>query len=228
MAAKADETEVSGITIGSGDARDRRASSTRTREPQGLRPGDPADRGRVQGGRRQGLPQAAHRREDADRRRSVREAERREAGVPDSGVPGVDVQQGHVRSARQGGLEVRARQGRRRRSRPPAARRSSSRRTARDWKITKPLADARRLRIGRRADRPRADGADEVDRRRTSATPADLKKYGLDKPEATVNLNAGSARATLLVGGKATTTRSTRATRRSRRSSRSKARCSTI
>lgn len=35
------------------------------------------------------------------------------------------------------------------------------------------------------------------------ATPADLKKYGLDKPEVTVNLNAGSARATLVVGGKA-------------------------
>jgi Domain of unknown function (DUF4340) len=32
---------------------------------------------------------------------------------------------------------------------------------------------------------------------------ADLKKYGLDKPEATVNLSAGSTRATLLVGGKA-------------------------
>ena len=36
-----------------------------------------------------------------------------------------------------------------------------------------------------------------------SPTPADLKKYGLDTPEATVNLNAGSARATLLMGGKA-------------------------
>jgi hypothetical protein len=36
-----------------------------------------------------------------------------------------------------------------------------------------------------------------------NAAPADLKKYGLDKPEATVNLNAGSARATLLLGGKA-------------------------
>ena len=35
------------------------------------------------------------------------------------------------------------------------------------------------------------------------ATPADLKKYGLDKPGVTVNLNAGSARATLVVGGKA-------------------------
>jgi Domain of unknown function (DUF4340) len=35
------------------------------------------------------------------------------------------------------------------------------------------------------------------------ASPADLKKYGLDKPDVTVNVNAGSARATLLVGGKA-------------------------
>src|SRR6266571_4925826 len=35
------------------------------------------------------------------------------------------------------------------------------------------------------------------------AAPADLKKYGLDKPEVTVNVKAGSARATLLVGGKA-------------------------
>jgi hypothetical protein len=34
-------------------------------------------------------------------------------------------------------------------------------------------------------------------------TPADLKKYGLDKPDATVTLSLGSARATLLVGGKA-------------------------
>ena len=34
-------------------------------------------------------------------------------------------------------------------------------------------------------------------------SPADLKKYGLDKPEVTVNVNAGSSRATLLVGGKA-------------------------
>jgi hypothetical protein len=34
-------------------------------------------------------------------------------------------------------------------------------------------------------------------------SPADLKKYGLDKPETTVTLSLGSARATLLVGGKA-------------------------
>jgi hypothetical protein len=36
-----------------------------------------------------------------------------------------------------------------------------------------------------------------------TASPADLKKYGLDKPSATVDVKMGSARATLLVGSKA-------------------------
>jgi Domain of unknown function (DUF4340) len=36
-----------------------------------------------------------------------------------------------------------------------------------------------------------------------NASPADLNKYGLDKPQATVDLHAGSAKATLLIGGKA-------------------------
>jgi hypothetical protein len=36
-----------------------------------------------------------------------------------------------------------------------------------------------------------------------NVSPADLKKYGLDKPDATVNLSLGSARATLLFGAKA-------------------------
>ena len=36
-----------------------------------------------------------------------------------------------------------------------------------------------------------------------NATPADLKKYGLDKPSATVDLKMGSARATFAVGNKA-------------------------
>ena len=71
-----------------------------------------------------------------------------------------------------------------------------------DWKITKPLQT--------RADFGSVEGL--VGRLQTAQmksivtnepTPADLKKYGLDKPQATVNLNAGSARATLLVGGKA-------------------------
>lgn len=71
-----------------------------------------------------------------------------------------------------------------------------------DWKITKPLQT--------RADFGSVEGL--VGRLQTvqmksivtsEPTPADLKKYGLDKPDATVTLNAGSARATLLVGGTA-------------------------
>jgi hypothetical protein len=71
-----------------------------------------------------------------------------------------------------------------------------------DWKITKPVAT--------RADFGSVEGL--VGRLQTvqmksiasdNATPADLKKYGLDKPEATVNLTAGSTKATLLIGGKA-------------------------
>jgi hypothetical protein len=70
-----------------------------------------------------------------------------------------------------------------------------------EWKITKPVQT--------RADFGSVEGL--VGRLQSvqmksivteNAAPADLKKYGLDKPEATVNLNAGSARATLLVGGK--------------------------
>ncbi|HWW83751.1 MAG TPA: DUF4340 domain-containing protein [Vicinamibacterales bacterium] len=71
-----------------------------------------------------------------------------------------------------------------------------------DWKIIKPLAV--------RADFGSVEGL--VGRLQSAQmksivtsdpTPADLKKYGLDKPEVTVNLNAGSSRATLMIGGKA-------------------------
>src|SRR5262249_46255900 len=71
-----------------------------------------------------------------------------------------------------------------------------------DWKIRKPVET--------KADFGAAEGL--VGRLQTlqmksiaadSATPADLKKYGLEKPEATVNLNSGSSRATLVIGGKA-------------------------
>ena len=74
-----------------------------------------------------------------------------------------------------------------------------------DWKIRKPLET--------RADYGSVEGL--IGRVQTvqmksiaadQATPADLKKFGLEKPEATVNINAGSARATLLIGGKATDT----------------------
>jgi hypothetical protein len=71
-----------------------------------------------------------------------------------------------------------------------------------EWKITKPLQT--------RADLGAVEGL--VGRLQSAQmksivpgepTPADLKKYGLDKPAATVVLNAGSTRATLLLGGKA-------------------------
>lgn len=71
-----------------------------------------------------------------------------------------------------------------------------------EWKLARPLQV--------RADYGTVEGL--VGRLQTAqmksivvdeATPADLKTYGLDTPEVTVNLNTGSARATLLVGGKA-------------------------
>jgi hypothetical protein len=71
-----------------------------------------------------------------------------------------------------------------------------------DWKITQPVES--------KADYGSVEGL--VGKLQTAQmkslvtenpTPADLKKYGLDKPEETVNLNLGSARATLLVGAKA-------------------------
>lgn len=71
-----------------------------------------------------------------------------------------------------------------------------------EWKLTRPLqvrADSNVVEglVGRlQAAQMKSIVTNE-------ATPADLKKYGLDKPEVTVNLNAGSARATLVVGGKA-------------------------
>ena len=71
-----------------------------------------------------------------------------------------------------------------------------------DWKITKPVqtkADFGSVEglVGRlQSVQMKSIVADQ-------ASPADLKKYGLDKPEATVNLGLGSSRATLLIGGKA-------------------------
>jgi hypothetical protein len=71
-----------------------------------------------------------------------------------------------------------------------------------DWKITQPLQA--------RADYGSVEGL--IGRLQTAGmktivsdnpTPADLKRYGLDKPAATVDLKLGSARATLAVGGKA-------------------------
>jgi len=71
-----------------------------------------------------------------------------------------------------------------------------------DWKIVKPVqtkADFGSVEglIGRvQSVQMKSIVADE-------ANAADLRKYGLDKPQVTVDLNAGSSKATLLIGGKA-------------------------
>lgn len=71
-----------------------------------------------------------------------------------------------------------------------------------EWKMTKPVVA--------RADASAVDGL--VSRVETAQmksivssapTPADLKTFGFDKPQATINLHLGSARATLVVGAKA-------------------------
>ncbi len=71
-----------------------------------------------------------------------------------------------------------------------------------DWKITRP--------VQARADFAAVEGL--IGRLQTAAmksiasdaaTPAELKKYGLDKPAATVELTMGSAHATFAIGGKA-------------------------
>ena len=71
-----------------------------------------------------------------------------------------------------------------------------------DWKIAKPIQT--------RADFGSVEGivsklqaAQMKKGVSTEPTPADLKTYGLDKPDVTVNLKAGSSRATLILGGKA-------------------------
>lgn len=71
-----------------------------------------------------------------------------------------------------------------------------------DWKITKPVqvkgdfGSVEGL-IGKLQNAAmKSIAADQP-------TPADLKKYGLDKPDVTVNLAAGSTKATLIVGSKA-------------------------
>ena len=69
-----------------------------------------------------------------------------------------------------------------------------------DWKITAPLAA--------RADFSAVDGlVGRVESAQMKsivteqATPAELKKFGLEKPQVTVTLNQGSARAVLALGG---------------------------
>jgi len=71
-----------------------------------------------------------------------------------------------------------------------------------EWKLKKPVdvhADSGTVEglIGKlQTTKMKSIAADSV-------TAADLKKYGLDKPQATVDLHTGSAKATLLIGSKA-------------------------
>jgi hypothetical protein len=74
--------------------------------------------------------------------------------------------------------------------------------TGGDWKLTKPVQTA--------SDNSTVEGllgrvlsAQMKSIVSENATPADLKKYGLDKPAAVVSLGLGSAKATLQLGGKA-------------------------
>ncbi|HWF86058.1 MAG TPA: DUF4340 domain-containing protein [Vicinamibacterales bacterium] len=71
-----------------------------------------------------------------------------------------------------------------------------------DWKITKPLQVAADFgSVEGLAGRLQAVQMKSIVK--TDPTPADLKTYGLDKPQETATLNLGSARATLALGGKA-------------------------
>jgi uncharacterized protein DUF4340 len=74
-----------------------------------------------------------------------------------------------------------------------------------DWKMVKPIAA--------RADFSAVDGlvgrvesAQMKSLVTSTPTPADIKTFGFDKPQAVVNLHLGSARATLEIGGKANDT----------------------
>src|SRR5262245_14686551 len=70
-----------------------------------------------------------------------------------------------------------------------------------DWKLTKPL-DAKADFSAVEGLIGRLQSAQMKSIVTAEATPEDLKKYGLDKPETTVNIKAGSATATLALGGK--------------------------
>jgi hypothetical protein len=71
-----------------------------------------------------------------------------------------------------------------------------------DWRLTKPL-DAKADFSAVEGLVGRLQSAQMKSIVTAEATPDDLKKYGLDKPETTVNIKAGSATATLALGGKA-------------------------
>lgn len=72
-----------------------------------------------------------------------------------------------------------------------------------DWKMTKPV-QARADFSAVEGVLGRVEGAQMKSVVTTAATPADLEKYGFDKPAVTIYTNAGSSRATFEIGDKAT------------------------
>ena len=84
-----------------------------------------------------------------------------------------------------------------------------------DWKLLKPmqaLSDAAATEglVGKvQSAQMKSIVTDNV-------APADLKKYGLDKPTASITISLGSAKASLLLGGKAGDGSCTPGTRRGR------------
>ncbi len=121
IAAKAAETEVSSVTSAIEQIEIDRVIDENAVEPQGVRPRARADRGGVQGRGGKAGRDAVRRREDADGRARVRQAQRRKESVPRRRVSGAASQQVDVRSQGQGARRLRARQDRR-----PGARRSRS------------------------------------------------------------------------------------------------------
>jgi hypothetical protein len=71
-----------------------------------------------------------------------------------------------------------------------------------DWKMVKPIA-ARADFSAVEGVLGRVESAQMKSVVTSDATPAELKTYGLDKPAVTINMNAGSAKATFEIGGKA-------------------------
>jgi hypothetical protein len=71
-----------------------------------------------------------------------------------------------------------------------------------NWNLAKPIAD-RADDIAVDTMLGRVDAAQMKMVASEDATPADLKKFGFDKPQASVTLGLGSARATLVIGGAA-------------------------
>lgn len=71
-----------------------------------------------------------------------------------------------------------------------------------DWKMTKPVA-ARGDASAVEGLLTRVETAQMKSIVTSAPTPDDLKKFGFDKPQATINIHLGSARATLIVASKA-------------------------